>query len=155
MNDLSDLIRPEGVAEGLAAVSKKALFQQLGQLAATAYGLDAKAAADGLAEREKLGSTGFGGGVSIPHARLAGIDAICGVVATLAKPIDVDAVDEMPVDLVVALFSPPDAGADHLKALARVSRALRDAQFVAKLRGAGSKDAMYVLLARDEARDAA
>ncbi|MDB5680884.1 MAG: lactose transporter subunit [Sphingomonas bacterium] len=155
MNDLSDLIRPEGVAEGLAAVSKKALFQQLGQLAANAYGLDAKTAADGLAEREKLGSTGFGGGVAIPHTRLAGIDAIYGVVATLAKPIDVDAVDEMPVDLVVALFSPLDAGANHLKALALVSRALRDAQFVAKLRGAGSKDAMYVLLARDEARDAA
>ena len=155
MNDLSDLIRPEGVAEGLAAVSRKALFQQLGQLAAAAYGVDAKAATDGLAERERLGSTGFGGGVAIPHARLAGIDAICGVMATLAKPIDVDAVDEMPVDLVVALFSPLDAGADHLKALARVSRALRDAQFVAKLRGAGSRDALYVLLARDEARDAA
>ena len=155
MTDLSDLIRPEGVAEGLSAVSKKALFQQLGQLAAAAYGVDAKAAADGLAEREKLGSTGFGGGVAIPHARLAGIDAIRGVVATLAKPIDLGAVDELPVDLVVALFSPLDAGADHLKALARVSRALRDSQFVAKLRGAGSTDAMYVLLARDEARDAA
>ena len=155
MNDLSDLIRPEAVVAGLAAVSKKALFQQLGQLAATAYGVDAKAAADALADREKLGSTGFGGGVAIPHARLGGIDAICGVVATLAKPIDVGAVDELPVDMVVALFSPPDAGADHLKALARVSRALRDGQFVAKLRGAGSADAMYVLLARDEARDAA
>jgi len=154
-NDLSDLIRPEAVAEGMAAVSKKALFQQLGQLAAAAYGVDAKAAADALAEREKLGSTGFGGGVAIPHARIGGIDAIRGVVATLAKPIDVGAVDELPVDLVVALFSPVDAGADHLKALARVSRALRDGQFVAKLRGAESKDAMYVLLARDEARDAA
>jgi PTS system nitrogen regulatory IIA component len=154
-NDLSDLIRPEGVAEGLAVVSRKALFQQLGQLAATAYGVDAKAAAEGLALREKLGSTGFGGGVAIPHARLAAIDAIRGVVVTLAKPIDMDAVDELPVDLVVALFSPPDAGADHLKALARVSRALRDAKFVAKLRGSGSKDAMYALLAPDEARDAA
>lgn len=155
MNDLSDLIRPEAIAEGLAVVSKKALFQQLGQLAAAAYGVDAKAAAEALTEREKLGSTGFGGGVAIPHARIAGIDAIHGVVATLAKPIDVGAVDDLPVDLVVALFSPSDAGADHLKALARVSRALRDGQFVAKLRGAGSEDAMYVLLARDEARDAA
>lgn len=155
MNDLSELIRPEAVAEGLAVVSKKALFQQLGQLAATAYGFDAKAAAEALAEREKLGSTGFGGGVAIPHARMPGIGAIRGVVATLAKPIDVGAVDDLPVDLVVALFSPVDAGADHLKALARVSRALRDAQFVAKLRGAGSTDAMYVLLSRDEARDAA
>jgi PTS system nitrogen regulatory IIA component len=155
MNDLSDLIRPEAVAEGVAAVSKKALFQQLGALAAVAYGVDAKAAAEGLSLREKLGSTGFGGGIAIPHARLAGIDAIVGVVVTLAKPIDFDAVDDMPVDLVVALFSPPDAGADHLKALARVSRSLRDPKFVAKLRGAGSKDAMYVLLAPDEARDAA
>ncbi|MBS0478536.1 MAG: PTS sugar transporter subunit IIA [Proteobacteria bacterium] len=155
MNDLSDLIRPEAVADGLTAVSKKALLQQLGQLAAAAYGVDAKAAAEALVEREKLGSTGFGGGVAIPHARLAGIETISGVVATLAKPIDVGAVDDLPVDLVVALFSPPGAGADHLKALARVSRALRDGQFVAKLRGAGSKDAMYVLLARDEARDAA
>jgi len=155
MNDLSDLIRPEGVAAGLTVVSKKALFQQLGQLAAAACDVEAKAAAEGLAVREKIGSTGFGGGVAIPHARLAGIDTIHGVVVTLAKPIDFDAIDELPVDLVVALFSPLDAGADHLKALARVSRALRDAQFVAKLRGAGSSDAMYVLLARDEARDAA
>jgi PTS system nitrogen regulatory IIA component len=155
MNDLSDLIRPEAVADGVAAVSKKALFQQLAALAASAYGVDAKAAADGLALREKLGSTGFGGGIAIPHARLAGIDAIFGVVVTLAKPIDFDAVDDMPVDLAVALFSPLDAGAEHLKALARVSRSLRDARFVAKLRGSGSKDAMYVLLAPDEARDAA
>jgi nitrogen PTS system EIIA component len=154
-NDLSDLIRPEAIAHGLTVASKKALFQQLGQLATDAYGFDAKAASEALAEREKLGSTGFGGGVAIPHARLSGIDAIRGVVATLAKPIDVGAVDELPVDLVVALFSPADAGADHLKALARVSRALRDSSLVAKLRGAGSKDAMYVLLARDEARDAA
>jgi nitrogen PTS system EIIA component len=155
MNDLSDLIRPEAVAEGLAAVSKKALFQQLAALAAAAYGVDAKQASDGLGAREKLGSTGFGGGIAIPHARLTGIDAICGVVVTLGKPIDFDSIDDLPVDLVVALFSPLDAGADHLKALARVSRALRDASFVAKLRGAGSTDALYALLAPDEARDAA
>ena len=155
MIDLGDLIRPEGVADGLSAASKKALFQQLGQLAGAAYGIDAKAATAGLALREKLGSTGFGGGVAIPHARLAGIDSIRGVVAALARPIDFDSVDELPVDLVVALFSPADAGADHLKALARVSRALRDQDLVAKLRGAGSKDAMYVLLARDEASNAA
>ena len=155
MIDLADLIRPEGVAHGLAAASKKALFQQLGQLAAAAYGLDAKAAADALTAREKLGSTGFGGGVAIPHARMAGLEAIRGLVVALARPVDVDAIDELPVDLVVALFSPVDAGADHLKALARVSRALRDQDFVAKLRGAGSSDAMYVLLARDDVRDAA
>ena len=155
MIDLADLIRPEAVADALVVATKKALFHQLGQLAAVAYGVDAKAAVDGLAAREKLGSTGFGGGIAIPHARLEGIDSICGVAVALARPIDFDSVDALPVDLIVALFSPPDAGADHLKALARVSRALRDQDLVAKLRGAGSKDAMYVLLARDEARDAA
>lgn len=155
MIDLADLIRPEAVADGLVVATKKALFHQLGQLAATAYDINAKAAVDALAAREKLGSTGFGGGIAIPHARLDGIDSIRGVALALARPIDFDSVDALPVDLVVALFSPPDAGADHLKALARVSRALRDQDLVAKLRGAGSKDAMYVLLARDEARDAA
>ncbi|HEX4695348.1 PTS sugar transporter subunit IIA [Sphingomonas sp.] len=154
MADLADLIRPEAVGDGLAVANKKALFHQLGQLAAAAYGVDAKAAVDGLGAREKLGSTGFGGGVAIPHARLDGIDTIRAVVVALARPIDFDSVDALPVDLVVALFSPPGAGADHLKALARVSRALRDQDLIAKLRGAGSKDAMYVLLARDEARDA-
>ena len=155
MIDLSDLIRPEAVAEGIAVASKKALLQQLAGIAATAYGLDAKVAAEGLAAREKLGSTGFGGGIAIPHARLAGIDSILGVIVRLARPADFAAVDDLPVDLVVALFSPLDAGADHLKALARVSRALRDTGFVAKLRGAGSRDALYALMVGDEARDAA
>lgn len=155
MIDLSDLVRPEAVAEGLTLASKKALFQQIGLLAETAFGIDAKLAADGLARREKLGSTGFGGEIAIPHARLEGIDAIRGVFLRLAKPIDFNSVDDMPVDLVFALFSPPEAGAAHLKALARVSRMLRDQAFVAKLRGAGSKDALYFLLTQDEARDAA
>ena len=155
MKDLSDLIRAEAVSQGVAAVSKKALFQQIAALASHAYGVDAKAAAERLAAREKLGSTGFGGGVAIPHARLDGLESIAGVVVTLTKPIDFDAVDDLPVDLVVALFSPLDAGADHLKALARVSRQLRETSFVAKLRGAGSTDALYALLVRDEARDAA
>ncbi len=155
MIDLSDLVRPEAVAEGFTAASKKALFLQLGALAAAAYGLDAKLAAEALAAREKLGSTGFGGGIAIPHARIEGIDAIHGVFVAMARPIDFNAVDDMPVDLVFALFSPPDAGAAHLKALARVSRLLRDAAFVAKLRGAGSKDALYFLLTQDEAKDAA
>lgn len=155
MIDLSDLIRPEAVAEGLTVASKKALFQHIGLLAEAAFGIDAKVAADGLARREKLGSTGFGGGIAIPHARLEGIDAIRGVFLRLAKPIDFNAVDDLPVDLVFALFSPPEAGAAHLKALARVSRMLRDQAFVAKLRGAGSKDALYFLLTQDEARDAA
>jgi len=155
MIDLSDLIRPEAVAEGLAAASKKVLFQQLGAIAAAAYGIDAKAAAEGLAQREKLGSTGFGGGIAIPHARIDGIDAIHGVFVELARPIDFTAVDDLPVDLVFMLLSPAGAGAEHLKALATVSRRLRDRSFTAKLRGAGSPDALLALLAASEARDAA
>ena len=155
MVDLSDLIRPEAVAEGVAAASKKTLLQQIAAIAAATYGHDAKAAADALIAREKLGSTGFGGGIAIPHARIPGIARIEGVFARLARPIDFGSVDELPVDLVFALFSPVDAGADHLKALARVSRRMRDAAFVAKLRGAASRDALYVLLMSDEARDAA
>jgi PTS system nitrogen regulatory IIA component len=155
MIDLSDLIRPEAVAEGLTVASKKALLQQLAGLAATAYGIDSKEAADALSAREKLGSTGFGGGIAIPHARLPGLSSIVGAFALLAKPIDFAAVDDMPVDLVFALFSPVDAGSDHLKALARVSRRLREPGFIAKLRGAGSRDSIYVLLMQDEARDAA
>jgi PTS system nitrogen regulatory IIA component len=125
MIDLSDLIRPEAIAEGLTVASKKALLQQLAGLAATAYGVDAKEATEALSAREKLGSTGFGGGIAIPHARLPGLTSIVGAFALLAKPIDFAAVDDMPVDLVFALFSPLDAGSDHLKALALVSRRLR------------------------------
>jgi nitrogen PTS system EIIA component len=155
MIDMSDLIRPEAVAEGLPAASKKTVLQQIGALAAAAYGLGAKEAADALMQREKLGSTGFGGGTAIPHARMAGLDTVVGVFARLAQPIDFDSVDALPVDLVFALFSPVDAGADHLKALARVSRLLRNTDLVEKLRGAGSRDALYALMIRDEARDAA
>lgn len=155
MTDMSDLIRLEAVAEGLASASKKAVLQQIGAIAASAYGVDGKEAADALARREKLGSTGFGGGTAIPHARLPGLDSVVGAFVRLAQPIDFDAVDGLPVDLVFALFSPIDAGADHLKALARVSRLLRDTELVEKLRGAGSRDALYALMIRDEARDAA
>lgn len=155
MTDLSDLLVPEAVASALPAGNKKTLFQQLGSVAARAYALDAKGVADKLAEREKLGSTGFGGGIAIPHARIEGLRGVIAIVARLPQPIDFAAVDELPVDLVFALLSPVGAGAEHLKALARVSRRLRDRAFAAKLRGAGSEDALYALLAGVEARDAA
>ena len=155
MNDFSDLLLPHTVIERVAATSKKALFQQLAAAAATAHALDAKAIAERLAEREKLGSTGFGGGVAIPHAKLPGLDRVVGVFARLIRPIEFQAVDDLPVDLVFMLLSPPDAGATHLKALARISRRLRDVRFIAKMRGAGSRDALYALLTADEARDAA
>jgi nitrogen PTS system EIIA component len=155
MTDLSDLLVPEAIASAMPAANKKALFQHLGAVAARAYGLDAKLVADRLAAREKLGSTGFGGGIAIPHARLDELRSVVAIVARLPQPIDFAAVDELPVDLVFTLLSPTGAGADHLKALARVSRQLRDRSFAAKLRGAGSEDAIYAMLVGVEARDAA
>lgn len=155
MTDLSDLLTPDAVLSALPANNKKALFQQLGAAAARAYGLDAKLVADRLAEREKLGSTGFGQGVAIPHGKLEELRHVVGIFVQLEKPVDFAAVDELPVDLVFVLLSPVSSGAEHLKALARVSRQLRDRGFSAKLRGAGSPDALYALLAGVEARDAA
>lgn len=155
MTEISDLLVPEAVVAGMGAATKKALFQQLGVAAARAYGLEAADVAARLAEREKLGSTGFGGGIAIPHGKLDGLKRVCGVFARLTQPVDFAAVDDMPVDLVFMLLSPTDAGAEHLKALACVSRRLRDRGFAAKLRGAGSQDAVFALLTGVEARDAA
>ena len=155
MTDLSDLLAPDAVLSTLAAGNKKALFQQLATAGAAAYGLDSAAILEGLVKREKLGSTGFGGGVATPHARITGLNHVVGIFARLAQPIDFQAVDDLPVDIVFALLSPVDAGALHLKALARVSRRLRERGFVDKLRGAASRDAIYALLTADEARDAA
>jgi PTS system nitrogen regulatory IIA component len=153
--NLSELIAADAVDAGLPASNKKGLFHQLALAAARRTGLDSKTIAQSLSDRERLGSTGFGGGVAIPHGKIEGLDKVFGYFARLAAPLDYQAVDGMPVDLVVLLLSPPDAGADHLKALAGVSRMLRDRQAVAKLRGARSKDAIFAILSGDEARDAA
>jgi nitrogen PTS system EIIA component len=155
MTDLSDLLAPEAVLAGSAPASKKALFAGMGAAAATAYGLQPKLVADRLTAREKLGSTGFGAGVAIPHARIEGLERIVGGFALLAQPLEFGAVDDLPVDIVFMLLSPEDAGPEHLKALARVSRRLRDRPFLAKLRGAGSRDALYALLTEGDTRDAA
>jgi len=153
-DDLSDLLRPDAVLAALAVPNKKALFQQLAGIAATVAGLDARLIVERVSDRERLGSTGFGGGIAIPHGKIDGLDRVIGLFARLATPIDFNAIDDMPVDLVFLLLSPAQAGVEHLKALARVSRRLRDRAFVAKLRGAGSPDALYALLATGEARDA-
>ncbi|MDP1027826.1 PTS sugar transporter subunit IIA [Sphingomonas sp. KR1UV-12] len=156
MTDFSDLLRPDAVLTGLAVASKKALFQQLATTAALSVeGIDPALVAERLAAREKLGSTGFGGGVAIPHAKLPGLDVPVGIFARLAQPLSYQAVDDLPVDLVFALLSPEQAGSVHLKALARVSRRLRDHGFLAKLRGAGSRDALFALFTTAESRDAA
>ena len=155
MTDLSDLLRADAVLLGVSTLGKKPLFALLGTALARQTGADPKAIAEALADREKLGSTSFGSGVALPHAKVDGLEQVTAVFVRLAKPIDLDALDGAPVDLVMALLSPTSAGAEHLKALARVSRRLRDRDFLAKLRGAGSPDALYALFTEDRARDAA
>lgn len=154
MDDLSDLLAPEAVRHDLAAATKKALFATVAALAAQRLGLDARDIAERLGEREKLGSTGFGAGVAIPHGKVEGLARVVGFFAKLERPLEFAAIDGLPVDLAFILLSPPDAGVDHLKALARVSRRLRDRGFVAKLRGAGSADALYALFACGDERGA-
>jgi PTS system nitrogen regulatory IIA component len=155
MTDLSDLITVDRIDATLTVANKKALFQQLGLAAARRTGLEAKEIVAALSERERLGSTGFGGGAAIPHGKIEGIPAVFGYFARLNSPIEFHSVDNLPVDLIFLLLSPPDAGADHLKALARVSRMLRDRQTVAKLRGARSRDAIFALLSGVETLHAA
>jgi PTS system nitrogen regulatory IIA component len=155
VEELSDLLGSDAVLAALAVPNKKALFQQLAAVAGKLVGVDPKLVVERLGDRERLGSTGFGGGVAIPHGKIDGLDKVVGVFARLAQPIDFNAIDDMPVDLVFLLLSPPDAGVEHLKALARVSRRLRDRAFVAKLRGAGSEDALYALFTTGDTRDAA
>lgn len=155
MHRLSNLVYPSTVRARLAVDSKKSLFAMLGQMAANALGLDAGEVSEALLERERLGSTGFGRGVALPHARLAGLTGLRGMFVQLGRGIEFDAIDALPVDLVFVLLSPADAGADHLKALAQVSRFLRDDATLARLRGAASSEALYAILTEDEARDAA
>lgn len=155
MSDLSGILTIEAVDDNLAAANKKALFQQLAAAAGKLTGVAPKAIVAALNEREKIGSTGFGAGAAIPHGKIEGLPRVFGYFARLSAPIDFHAVDTLPVDLVFLLLSPPDAGADHLKALASVSRAFRDRQTLAKLRGARSRDALFALLAGEETRDAA
>ena len=155
MGFLGDMMSAGAVASSLNATSKKTLFQQLALIGEREYGLNPQDVAERLTERERLGSTGFGKGVAIPHGKIEGLAHIVAMFARLDPPIDFEAIDDFPVDLVCCLLSPPDAGAEHLKALAQVSRWLRDPAFVAKLRGAGSDDAVYALFAGQEERHAA
>jgi len=144
--DLKDIVAPDAVYAGLNATSKKHLMQELAQRAAKAYGLDERKAFNALLARERLGATGMGRGVAIPHARLDTVSDIVGVFVRLQKPIDFDAVDGEPVDLVFALFAPENTGANHLRALARVSRCLRDQANCSKLRSTDQASAIHAVL---------
>jgi nitrogen PTS system EIIA component len=152
---ISTRLSDGAVLSGLQLASKDALLSTLAALAAKNYGFDANAAQESLVERERLGPTGFGGGTAIPHCKVAGLDGPVGVFARLEKPVEYEAIDDEPVDLVFALFSPVNDGAAHLKALAEVSRMFRDEASRAQLRGAKDADALYALLAGFEERDAA
>jgi len=140
------LAGPDAVLACVKASGKKALLAELAAKAAALYTLDERRLFDRLLERERLGSTGIGGGIAIPHGRMAGIDKPVGLFARLGHPVDFDSIDERPVDTVFLLLAPEGAGADHLKALARVSRLLRDRSLVEKLRATESADAIYALL---------
>lgn len=143
---LSSILVPAAVRVAASVTSKKRLLQDLGEIAAAAYGLSASTAFDGLQERENLGPTGVGGGVALPHARLSDLEKVIGVFVRLEKPVDFDAVDRQPVDLVFGLFAPVESGVDHLKALATVSRTLRDPGICAKLRANNDPAALHALL---------
>ena len=144
--EIRDIISPPAVVADLKATSKKQALQELAKRAQEVTGLDERRIFDALLERERLGTTGVGMGIAIPHAKLHELDRLYGLFARLAQPIDFDAIDDAPVDLLFLLLAPESAGADHLKALARVSRLLRDKAMCAKLRGADNPDALFALL---------
>jgi len=152
---IADIVSRSVCLPLLRVSSKKQLFQELGNRAADAYGLDARAVISGLMAREQLGSTAMGDGVAIPHTRIAGLKSIVGVFARLEKPVDFDAADGQGVDLVFMLLAPEGSGADHLRALARVSRLLRTPECRDKLRATAKADAIYALITEPAASRAA
>lgn len=147
--DSPDLLSLNAVIPNLRSGSKKQSLQDLSKVAAQVTGIDERQVFEVLLERERLGTTGVGNGIAIPHGKLPGLKQLYGVFARLEKPIDFESIDEQPVDLIFLLLAPEGAGADHLKALARVSRLLRDSTFCDKLRGSDSRDAIYALLTQD------
>ncbi|MGH1330152.1 MAG: PTS sugar transporter subunit IIA [Paracoccaceae bacterium] len=144
--ELTSILLPSAVKVVGKVTSKKRLFQDLGEIAAQTYGLNLNDAIDALQERENLGPTGVGHGVALPHARIRGIDHVVGAFLRLDDPMDFDAVDRQPVDLIFALFAPEDSGVEHLKALALVSRTMRDGGICAKLRANGEAATLHAVL---------
>jgi len=153
--DLGDILEREGVFASLRVKNKKQALRELAARAAQVTQLDERQIFDTLLQRERLGSTGVGRGIAIPHARMSGLVRIAAVFAQLDEPIDFDALDGEPVDLVFVLLAPEQAGADHLKALARISRVLRDPMTLEKLRCARERDALYAVLTEPMASHAA
>lgn len=153
--ELSSILKPEAVKVISTASSKKRLLNELGDMANMAYGLDSAVAVDALIERESLGPTGVGRGVALPHARVAEIEHVVGVFVRLEQPIEFESVDRQPVDIAFALFAPKEDGVEHLKALARVSRMLRDENVCQKLRSNADASTLYAILTNDQSVQAA
>ena len=153
--EISDMISQDGVIANLRVTSKKQALQELSKKAAALTGQPERTIFEVLVERERLGTTGVGNGIAIPHGKLPGLDQLHGLFARLEKPVDFESIDDEPVDLICLLLAPETAGADHLKALARVSRLLRDSAICEKLRGTDKADAVYALLTESTASHAA
>lgn len=144
--ELSSILKPEAVKVLSSVSSKKRLFQEIGDVAKGAYGLDDEETVNALLDRENLGPTGVGHGVALPHARMPDLDSVIGVFVMLEKPLDFGAVDRQPVDVAFSLFAPEEAGVEHLKALALVSRTLREPSLCSKLRANLDATKLYALL---------
>lgn len=153
--EISQLMSPRGMLPALRASSKKQVLQEMAKRAAEITGESERSVFEVLIERERLGTTGVGNGIAIPHGKLPGLKRLYGLFARLEAPIDFEAIDEQPVDLVCLLLAPEAAGADHLKALAQVSRLLRDRSFCERLRGTSTAEALYALFSETAASHAA
>ncbi|WP_026595669.1 PTS IIA-like nitrogen regulatory protein PtsN [Methyloferula stellata] len=153
--NLSELITPKSMLPSLKANTKKQALQELSEHAGHLSALPSREIFDALLQRERLGSTGVGGGIAIPHGKLAKAPAIFGIFARLERPLDFEALDNVPVDLIFLLIAPESAGADHLKALARIARMLRDTSLTAKLRSTRDPMALYAVLTQEQASRAA
>lgn len=147
--ELADFLSLDDVSISLKVDCKKQLLSDLAKKAANKTGLDEHVIFEKLLERERLGSTGVGNAIGIPHGKIEGLDEMIGFFARLQKPVDFDASDDEQVDMVFLLLAPESAGADHLKTLSKIARLLREPGFVANLRGASSKEAVYSLLVED------
>ena len=148
--EINDLLIPDGVIADLKATSKKQALQDLARRAADVSGLHERVVYDVLMERERLGTTGVGNGIAIPHGKFPKLERLYGLFARLEQPIDFHSIDERPVDLIFVLLAPESAGADHLKALASISRLLRDKTVCDKLRGTDSAEALWAILTESE-----
>ncbi len=153
--DIADLLSPSRILIGMRAASKRQVLELLARHAAGETGLPERAIFEVLVDRERLGTTGVGRGVAIPHGKIAGLERIYGLLATLETPIPFDSIDEQSVDIVFLLLAPEAAGAEHLKALARISRLLRDREVCEGLRTAQSAEAALALLTDTAAKQAA